>query len=198
MRRKIRESHIDGGYFQNFGDEIPQGQNTEQQQQTERIENNRDTESTASNNSEEAITTHEPGTYPAIPVKEYRDGPVEEIAVHYVRINRVVEEKAKRNKQQEDNVRSAELDFMLDLEAKIKETAADPDLIELNCCIEDNNPEQIPQNYRTVAKKLTHLWGIIMVDDRIVVPKSLRFAALNALHFGHPEINKMCNDAAIF
>ena len=123
---------------------------------------------------------------------------MEEIAVHYVRINCVVVEKAKRNKQQEDNVRSAELDFMLDLETIIKETATDPDLIELNCCIEDNNLEQIPQNYRTVAKKLTHRLGIIMVDDRIVVPKSLRYEALNTLHFGHPGINKMCNDAAIF
>ena len=115
-----------------------------------------------------------------------------------MRINRVVGEKAKRNKQQEDNVRSAKLDFMLDMETIIKETAADPDLIKLNCCIEDKNPEQIPQNYRTVAKKLTHRWGIIMVDDHIVVPKSLRYAVLNALHFGHPGINKMCNDAAIF
>ena len=139
MRGKIRESHISGGYFQNFGDEIPLGQNTEQQQQLERTETNRNTESTASNNSEEAITTHEPGTYPAIPVQEYRDGPIEEIVVHYVRINRVVEEKAKRNKQLEDNVRSAELDFMLQLETIIRETAADPDLIELNCCIEDTS-----------------------------------------------------------
>ena len=87
---------------------------------------------------------------------------------------------------------------MLDLETLIKETAADPDLIELNCCIEDNNLEQIPQNYKTVAKKLTCCWGIIMVDDRIVIPKSLRYAALNALHFGHPGLNKMCNDAALF
>ena len=37
-----------------------------------------------------------------------------------------------------------------------------------------------------------------MVDDRIVIPKSLRYAALNALHFGLPGINKMCNGAAIF
>ena len=66
--------------------------------------------------------------------------------VHYVRINRVVEEKAKRNKQQGDNVRSAELDFMEALETLIKETAADPDLIELNCCIEDNNINQKPTN----------------------------------------------------
>ena len=36
LRRTVRESHIDEGYFQSFGDEIPQRQATEQQQQTER------------------------------------------------------------------------------------------------------------------------------------------------------------------
>ena len=97
-----------------------------------------------------------------------------------------METKAKRNKQQEDNVRSAELDFMVDLETLIKETTADPELIELNCCLEDNNTKMIPNEYRTIAKKLTHRWGIIMVDARIVIPKSLRYAAFNALHFGHP------------
>ena len=137
------------------------------------------------------MATHEPGAYPAIPVQENRDGPIEEIAVHYVRINRIAEQKAKPNRQQEDNIRSAELDSMLDLETLIKETAADRDLIELNCCIEDNNLQQIPQNYR-------YCWGIIMVDDSIVIPKSLRYAALNALHFGHPGMSKMCNNVAIF
>ena len=144
------------------------------------------------------MTIHEPGAYPAIPVQDYRDGPIEDIAVHYVRINRVVEQKATRNKQQEDNSRAAELDFMLDLETLIKETTADPDLIELNCCLEDENSNQIQHDYRTVAKKLTHRWSIIMVDDRIIIAKTLRYAALNALHFGHPGINKICNDAAIF
>ena len=38
LRRKVEESHIGGGYFQSFGDEIPQTQATEQQQQTERNE----------------------------------------------------------------------------------------------------------------------------------------------------------------
>ena len=71
-------------------------------------------------------------------------------------------------------------------------------MIELNCCLEDNNNNQITHGYRTVAKKLTHRWGIILVDDRIIIPKTLCYAALNALHFGHPGINKMCNDAAIF
>ena len=144
------------------------------------------------------MATHEPGAFLAIPVQEYCDGPIEEIAVHYVRINRLVEEKARRNNQQKDNVRSAELDFMLDLETLIKKTAADPELFELDCFLADNNTNMNPNELRTVAKKLTHRWGIIVVDDRIIVPKSLRYAALNALHFGHPGINKMCSDATIF
>ena len=106
LKRKERDTHIDGGYFQGFGDKIPQRQPQEQQQPANPQENNKDAESTTSNNSNDAVATHEPGAYPAIPVQEYRDGPIEEIDVHYVRINRIVEQKAKRNKQQEDNIRT--------------------------------------------------------------------------------------------
>ena len=89
LKRKERESHFGGGYFRDFSDEIPQ--RTRQNEET-----HRDAESTTSNNSEDPVATHEPGVYPTIPVQEYRDGPIEEIAVHYVRINRVVETKAKK------------------------------------------------------------------------------------------------------
>ena len=153
LKRKQEQSRIGGGYFRNFGNEILQRpENTKQG--SNNIEN-RDTESATSSNTEEAVTTHEPGAYPAIPVQEYRDGPIEDIAVPYVRINWVVEQKAAKNKQQEDNIRVVELDFMLDLETLIKETAADSDLIELNCCLEENNSQQIPNDYKTVAIKLT-------------------------------------------
>ena len=110
----------------------------------------------------------------------------------------MAEQKATRNKQQEDKIRAAELDLMLDLETLIKETAADPDLIKLNCCLDDDNSHQILHDYKTVAKKLTHRWGIIMVDDRIIIHKTFRYAALNALHFGQPGLTKMCSNAAIF
>ena len=131
--------------------------------------------------------------YPSKATRRYEDR-----VVHYVQINRVVEQKATRNKQQEDNIRAAELDFMLDLETLIKETAADPDLIELKCCIEDNIFNQIPNEYKTVATKLTYRWGITMVDDRIRVPKTLSYGALNALRFSHPGMDKISNDAASF
>ena len=101
-------------------------------------------ESTASSNPKESIPTHEPGACPSIPVEDFCDGPMEAIALHYVRINRVEKNNALRNKKQEDNVRSAELDFMLNLETLIKETAAHPDFIELQGCLEDNKLNQMP------------------------------------------------------
>ena len=190
-KEENRVTHIGGGYFKIFADKIPQASGTSSEINTETVNTQKhtpDTESTISSTPEEPIITEEPESYPAIPVQEYRDGPIEEIALHYIRINKVIETKDPRNRQQEDNIRAAELDFMLDLETLIKETAADPDLIEVQCCIEDNNTQAIPNDYRQVAKKLTHRWGLTMVDDRIIIPKSLRYAALNALHFGHPGI----------
>ena len=44
------------------------------------------------------------------------------------------------------------MDFMLDLETLIKKTAADPDLIELQCCIEDDNLNQAPEVYKPIQK----------------------------------------------
>ena len=203
LRRKeeYRVTHIGCGYFKNFGDEIPQASGTSSEINTETIITQKptpDTESTVSSTPEEPVITKEPGSRPAIPVQDYREGPIKEIAVHYVRINKVIETKAPRNRQQEDNIRAAEHDFILDLETLIKETVADPDLIKVQCYIEDNNTQAIPDDYKQVAKKLTHRWGITMVDDRIIITKSLHYAALKALHFGHPGINKMCNDAVIF
>ena len=50
-------------------------------------------------------TTQEPGAYPAIRIQEYRDGPTAEIAFYNERMNRIVENKATRNRLQEENVR---------------------------------------------------------------------------------------------
>ena len=198
LKRKERHSHIGSGYFRDFGDEISQRTAQDKTNRNETLrekETNRDAESNTSNNSKEAVATHEPGVCRAIPVKEYRDGPIEERAVHYVRKK---PRRRREGKTKQTARASAEVDFLLDLETVTNETAADPYIIELNCCIGGNNTSQIPDDYKTVAKKLTHRWSIIMVDDRIIIPKTLRYATLNALHLGHPGINKMCCNATIF
>ena len=89
-KEEHRITHIGGGYFKNFGDQSTQ-EHQEHGTSTETpMETNRETESTVSSTPEEPVTTQEPGAYPAIPVQEFRDGPIEEIAVRYVRINRVI------------------------------------------------------------------------------------------------------------
>ena len=157
-KEEHRVTHIGRGYFKNFGDQPSQEHQEHGISAETPMETNRETESTVSSTPEEPVTTQEPGAYPAIPVQEFRDGPIEEIALRYVHINRVIENKAIRNKKQEDNVRAAELDFMLDLETLIKETAADPNLIELRCCIKDNNLSLAPEAYKPIIKRLTHRW----------------------------------------
>ena len=89
-----------GGYFKEFGDEIPLTPETSTETNPDIISSQKamqDTESTVYSPPEEPTITQEPGFYPAIPVQEYRNGPIEEIAIHFVRINRVIEEKAPRN-----------------------------------------------------------------------------------------------------
>ena len=118
LRRKeeCRDRHLGGGYFRDFVDEItpratPTTETNPDIMTTKAAAN---TESTVSSSPEGHNTIT--GAYPAIPVQKYRDGLIEEIAVHCVRINCIKEKKAVGNGQQEGNVRSAELDFMLDLE----------------------------------------------------------------------------------
>ena len=94
LKRKEREIRIGVGYFRDFGDEKPQRAKQDPAKREEtKLENepHRVAKSTISSYSEEAVATHKPGAYPAIRVQEYRDGPIEKIAVHY----RLSEEKQK-------------------------------------------------------------------------------------------------------
>ena len=58
--------------------------------------------------------------------------------------------------------------------------------------------EIIPDCYRTVFDKLSIRWGLIFVDDQIVIPIDLRRRLLDILHFGHSGITKMTTKAKIF
>ena len=80
-----RVTHIGGGHFKSFGNKIPQTPGTSAENNSETISNQKaapETKSRVSSSPEEPVITEEPGSYPAIPMQEYRDGPIEEIAVH--------------------------------------------------------------------------------------------------------------------
>ena len=72
---------------------------------------------------------------------------------------------------------------MLHPETLFKESAANPDVVELQSCLEDNNLSQIPEDNNLASKRLTHRWGVTMVDDSIIIPESVRWVALNAVDF---------------
>ena len=74
---ECRETHLCGGYFRDFGNEIPPraASNTERNPDSIVKQSAADTESTTSSSPEEPVTTQEPGAYPASPVQEYRHGP---------------------------------------------------------------------------------------------------------------------------
>ena len=52
--------------------------------------------------------------------------------------------------------------------------------------------------YRTVFDKLSIRWGLVFMDDQIVVPVDLQRRVLNILHFGHAGMTKMTAEAKIF
>ena len=69
--------------------------------------------------------------------------------------NSVVEGRPSKNQKEENKVRVTDVDFILDLETLIEETAADADLIAVKRCTEDNKHQRIAKNCKQ-GKKLTH------------------------------------------
>ena len=58
--------------------------------------------------------------------------------------------------------------------------------------------ETAPDGYKLVFEKLFIRWGLVFVDDQIVVPIDLRRRLLDILHFGHSGTTKMETEAKIF
>ena len=58
--------------------------------------------------------------------------------------------------------------------------------------------ETIPDGYPAVIKELSIRWGLIFVEDKIVIPIDLRSRLVGILHFGHSGFTKMTSEAKIF
>ena len=87
---------------------------------------------------------------------------------------------------------------MLDLKTLISKTAIDPELTRVRNSMRREDREAIPDGYRTVLDKLSIRWGLILIDDQIVLPIDLRRRLLDILHFGHSGITKMTIEAKIW
>ena len=87
---------------------------------------------------------------------------------------------------------------MMDLKTLIVKTAIDPELTRVRTSMRRKDRETIPDGYRNAFDKLSIRWGLIFVDDQILIPIDLRRRLLDILHFGHSGITKMMSEARIF
>ena len=86
---------------------------------------------------------------------------------------------------------------MMDLKTLIARTAIDPELTRVRTSMRREDREATPEGYKQVFGKLSIRWGLIFMDDQIVVPVDLRRRLLDILHFGHAGLTKMTAEAKI-
>ena len=95
-----------------------------------------------------------------------------------------------KNWDLEQAVRETEKNYSTDLQLRMTETTNDPTLLQMLVCLERQQHELIPEEYQTHKKKLSSRFGVVFIDDRIIVPKNLRTTMISLLHKGHPAINE--------
>ena len=116
----------------------------------------------------------------------------------YIQINHIVGKLTANKKITEENIKKAEFEIMLDLKTLISKTATDPELTHVRNSMRREDREITPDGYKPVFDKLSIRWGLVFVDDQIVIPIDLRRRLLDILHFGHAGMTKMETEAKIF
>ena len=95
-------------------------------------------------------------------------------------------------------VKETERNLSTDLQLLMNETTNDPTLLKTLVCLERQQHEQIPDEYLPHKKKLSTRFGLVFIEDKIIVPKNLRTTIISLLHKGHPANNKMTTAARQF
>ena len=119
-------------------------------------------------------------------------------AAHYIQINHIVGKLTNNKKTTEEHIKKAEFEFMMGLKMLNANTAIDTVLTRVRTSMRREDQETIPDGYRNTFDKISIRWGLIFVDDQIVIPIDLRRKLLDILHFGHSGITKMMSEARIF
>ena len=79
----------------------------------------------------------------------------------------------------------------------MSKTAIDPELTRVRASMRQDDRDTTHDGYRTVFGKLSIRWGIVFMDNQIVVPVDLRRRLLDILHFDHAGMTKMTAEAKI-
>ena len=61
-----------------------------------------------------------------------------------------------------------------------------------------DDKQTAPENYQTSFAKLSNKWGLLFMDERIVLPEVLRQKLLDILHLRHAGQTKINAETKIF
>ena len=134
-------------------------------------------------------------SFPIVDLKAYN---TEGKEAQFIQINQVIEKVTGNQKNTEETIKKAELNFMLVLKTLIAKSSTDSELNRVRDAMRRDDKDTAPEHYRTNFDKLNNKWGLTFNDDRIVVPTELRKKLLDTLHFGHAGATKMTAEAKIF
>ena len=98
----------------------------------------------------------------------------------------------------EENNKKADFEFMLDLKPLTSKTGIDMELTRVRSSMRRRDRETAPDRYKPAFEKLFIRWGLVFVDDQIVVAIDLRRRLLDILHFEHSGMTKMETEDKVF
>ena len=102
------------------------------------------------------------------------------------------------NERTEETIKKAKKGFALDLPMLVEETARDEKNLNANTAIERQNIEEIFYPYRTYRYHLTTRLGLLIYNDKIVIPEAMRTTYIAMLHQGHPSADMMDQSSTAF
>ena len=86
----------------------------------------------------------------------------------------------------------------MDLEKLILETRRDETLQRMIRALERNDASTLPPEYYVIRIQPSTRFGLLLNDDRVVIPKTLQYTVLQLLHTGHIGYTKMLAEAKCF
>ena len=153
------------------------------------VQNSSDTESQTSNIRQEKCPTNA--------IKKFR----KHETVNLIPLKQTVKTNTpddEHNEWTEETIKKAEKDFALDLPMLVKETAKDVKILSAITALERNQIEEVFYPYRPHRHHLTTRFGLLLSNDKIVIPEAMRSTITAMLHQGHPSATKLDQSAAAF
>ena len=103
-----------------------------------------------------------------------------------------------QNEKTAEAIQMAERDLTLNLPQLVDETARDIKILNAIAAIEKQQLDGIFYPYRPHRLHLSTRFGLLLYNDKIVIPENMRTTTIAMLHHGHISASKMHQLAEAF